>query len=86
MLTQVYQDIDEHEITISVINTYLAKAQEDYDEKNEEVDLTIYELKNVGSSRTPTYVKADSMSEPYTVESDEFDIADVVEDNLFWSP
>ena len=83
VLTQVYQDIDEHEITISVINTYLAKAQEDYDEKNEEVDLTIYELKNVGSSRTPTYVKADSMSEPYTVESDEFDIADVVEDNLF---
>ena len=83
VLTQVYQDIDNHEITIAVINTYLAKAQEDYDEKNEEVDLTIYELDNKGSSRTPVFVKMDDSKEDYTVESDEFDIADVAEDDLF---
>ena len=83
VLTQVYQDIDNHEITIAVINTYLAKAQEDYDEKNEEVDLTIYELDNKGSSRTPVFVKMDDSKEDYTVESDEFDIADVAENDLF---
>ncbi len=83
VLTQVYQDIDKHEITIAVINTYLAQAQEDYDEKNEEVDLTIYELDNKGSTRTPVYVKTDDNTEDYTVEADEFDIADVVEDDLF---
>ena len=83
VLTQVYQDIDNHEITIAVINTYLVKAQEDYDEKNEEVDLTIYELDNKGSSRTPVFVKMDDSKEDYTVESDEFDIADVAENDLF---
>ena len=83
VLTQVYQDIDTHEITIAVINTYLAQAQEDYDEKNEEVDLTIYELGNEGSTRTPAYVKTDDTKVDYTVEADEFDIEDVAEDDLF---
>ena len=36
VLTQVYQDIDNHEITIAVINTWLAKATEDYDDENSE--------------------------------------------------
>ena len=83
VLTQVYQDIDNHEITIAVINTYLAQAEEDYDEKNEEVDLVIYELGNEGSKRTPVYVKTDDTKVEYTVEADEFDIEDVAEDDLF---
>ena len=83
VLTQVYQDIDKHEITIAVINTYLAQAEEDYDEKNEEVDLVIYELGNEGSKRTPVYVKTDDTKVEYTVEADEFDIEDVAEDDLF---
>ena len=83
VLTQVYQDIDTHEITIAVINTYLAQAEEDYDEKNEEVDLVIYELGNEGSTRTPAYVKTDDTKVDYTVEADEFDIEDVAEDDLF---
>ena len=83
VLTQVYQDIDKHEITIAVINTYLAQAEEDYDEKNEEVDLVIYELGNEGSTRTPAYVKTDDTKVDYTVEADEFDIEDVAEDDLF---
>ena len=82
VLTQVYQDIDTHEITIAVINTYLAQAEEDYDEKNEEVDLTVYHVNNAGSSRSPIYVKADTTVD-YTVESDEFDIAEVAENDLF---
>ena len=83
VLTQVYQDIDTHEITIAVINTYLAQAEEDYDEKNEEVDLTVYHVDNDGSNRNPIYVKTDDTKVDYTVESDEFDIEDVAENDLF---
>ena len=88
VLTQVYQDIDTHEITIAIINTYLAQAEEDYDEKNEEVDLTVYHVQDKGTSRNAIFVKNgdEDLGETtvaYTVESDEFDIADVVEDDLF---
>ena len=88
VLTQVYQDIDTHEITIAVINTYLAQAEEDYDEKNEEVDLTVYHVQDKGTSRNAIFVKNGDEKKgdttvAYTVESDEFDIASVVEDDLF---
>ena len=88
VLTQVYQDIDTHEITIAVINTYLAQAEEDYDEKNEEVDLTVYHVQDKGSSRNAIFVKNGDEKKgdttvAYTVESDEFDIAEVAENDLF---
>ena len=88
VLTQVYQDIDTHEITIAVINTYLAQAEEDYDEKNEEVDLTVYHVQDKGSSRNAIFVKNGDEKKgdttvAYTVESDEFDIEDVAENDLF---
>ena len=79
VLTQVYQDIDKHEITIAIINTYLAQAEEDYDEKNEDLDLTIYNINEVSK----TFVKADNESESMTITSDDYDIADVAEDDLF---
>src|SRR5699024_5913054 len=88
VLTQVYQDIDTHEITIAVINTYLAQAEEDYDEKNEEVDLTVYHVQVKGTSRNAIFVKNGDEKKgdttvDYTVESDEFDIEDVAENDLF---
>ena len=35
VLTQVFLDTQDDEITVAIINTYLAKAAEDYDEKND---------------------------------------------------
>ena len=40
-LTEVYVDIDKHTIDIAIINTYLAKADGDYDEKKEELDIKV---------------------------------------------
>ena len=70
VLTQVFLDTQDDEITVAIINTYLAKAAEDYDEKNEEVALVIYELGNEGSTRTPAYVKTDDTKVDYTVDSE----------------
>ena len=80
VLTQVFLDTAEDEITIAVINTYLAIAEEDYDEKNEDVDLTVYSVDKVG---TNTYVKADDEKETMTVEAEDFDIDEVAEDDMF---
>ena len=60
VLTEVYVDINKRDITIAIINTYLAKAQEDYDTKNEEVDTVIYELGDKGSNNNHIFVKTDN--------------------------
>ena len=84
VLTQVFHDTVDDVITVAVINTYLAKAAEDYDDKNEDVELDVYAIENVGG-RTAAYVKNDSLTAPtaMTVEAEDFDIADVTEDQLF---
>ena len=42
----------------AVINTYLAQAAEDYDEKNDELDLTRLQwIDNLGSTQAPVYAK-----------------------------
>ena len=79
VLTQVFLDTAEDEITIAVINTYLAIAEEDYDEKNEDVDLTVYHVDKISKS----YVKADDEKETMTVEAEDFDIDEVAEDDMF---
>ena len=42
VLTEVYLDSDAKEITIASINTYLAQATSDYNEKSETVTLQVY--------------------------------------------
>ena len=79
VLTQVFLDTAEDEITIAVINTYLAIAEEDYDEKNEDVDLTVYHVDEISKS----YVKADDEKVTMTVEAEDFDIDEVAEDDMF---
>ena len=48
VLTQVFVDNDKKDITVSIINTYLAIADEDYSEKKDEVTLTVYGLEKKG--------------------------------------
>ena len=77
VLTQVFVDNQSKEITISIINTYLAFADKDYDEKKEELDITAYGL----TKEKDEYVKVDTKDEdkvPFTLESEDFDIADYV--------
>ena len=92
VLTQVYVDNIDKQVYVAVINTYLAQAAEDYDEKNDELDLTVYMIDNLGSTQSPVYAKRVTNNgvldpadydETITVEGDDFDIEDVAEDDLF---
>ena len=92
VLTQVYVDNINKQVYVAVINTYLAQAAEDYDEKNDELDLTVYMIDNLGSTQSPVYAKRVTNNgvldpadydETITVEGDDFDIEDVAEDDLF---
>ena len=80
VLTQVFHDTKNDVITITVINTYLAKAEEDYNEKNDDVDLMVYAIKDGG---TKQYVKDTKAKTELTVEGEDFAIEDVTEDQLF---
>ena len=44
VLTQVFVDTDKHEIDIAIINTYLAKADDDYNERKDEASFTIWSV------------------------------------------
>ena len=83
VLTQVYQDIDNHKITIAVINTYLAKATEDYDDKNNEVDLDVYAIKDEGRDQYVKTLTSNEDKEDFTIAGEDFDIEDVADGDLF---
>ena len=83
VLTQVFLDTVEDEITVAIINTYLAQADEDYNEKTEDLDLTVYKIDNKGTKAAPAYVKTAKSTVGMTVEVEDFDIEDVSEDDLF---
>ena len=65
-LTQVFVDSDNKDVIVTVINTYLAKADTDYNEKKEEVSFKLY--------------APDSLNEKIMdVSAEDFAIEDVVE-------
>ena len=68
-LTQVFVDSDAEEVVVTVINTYLAKANADYSEKKDSVTFGIYE-----DNKSTTLNK--------TVSGEDFDIADIKKDDF----
>lgn len=64
-LTEVYFDKDTKEATVVCINTYLAKADGDFDKDDEEVDVTI----------------SSALLSSATLSSDDFAVANVQEDD-----
>jgi len=86
VLTQVFKDTkagnngEKTEISIVVINTYLAKAQEDYDSKNEDVDLKVYQLDKVS---TNVLRKTDDKAIPLTVDNEDINVENVKKNDLF---
>ena len=84
VLTEVYVDSAEKDVYIAIINTYLAIADEDYDAKNGEVDLTVYALDNTGTTKNPEYIKDKTENGiSVTVEDEDIDVSDVKEDDMF---
>ena len=88
VLTEVYVDTTEHEVTIAIINTYLA-VTDDYDDDDDEVDLEIYSVEDKGRQNDRIFVKNtdDEDGDPYTVNNvtvagEDFDIADYVDGDV----
>lgn len=63
-LTEVYYDEDKDTVKVITINTYLAQVNGDYDEKDEELDLT-----DVEGTKAPTLTGKNA----WTLSSDDFD-------------
>ena len=75
-------DNDKDVVTIAIINTYLAFADDDYDDRNGEVDLTVYGIKDKGSNE---YVKTTGGDDhaSFDVSEDDFYIENVVDGDSF---
>ena len=50
VLTQVFVDNNSKEITVAIINTYLALANKDYDSKKDEIGFDVYGIDKVATS------------------------------------
>ena len=89
VLTQVYVDSDNKDVYIAVINTYLAVASDDYNEKKDEATYTVWSLENKGTSSDKTLVKAlpakstdAAINLDLTVSGEDFAIEEVKEDDI----
>ena len=91
VLTQVFRNTADEEITISIINTYLAKADADYDERDDSIDFTVWGIENKGndiyvkntSDRTNTLTDGyDAYSAPFPVENADITVEGYVEDDI----
>ena len=82
-LTQVYVDTDEdvQEVTIAIINTYLAKANSDYNENRDELALTVY---NLADDNDDNLLKDNADDVTLRVDSEDFPmVEDAVEGDFF---
>ena len=79
VLTQVFVDSDSKEITVAIINTYLAIASSDYNTKKEAVTFDVYALEKVSDE----YVKNTDKKVSLTASIDDFAVEDVKEDDAY---
>ena len=80
VLTQVFQDTDSKEVYIAVINTYLAKASDDYDAKKEQAKFTVYAV----DKKSNEYVLDMTQDETNVVaDNDDIDVTGVKEDEFY---
>ena len=87
VLTQVFLDANKHEVTVSVINTYLARAKADYNEKRDEVSFNVYAIDKATANSTDYYWKnldrPNDQKETMLVSGEDFNVADVKENDTF---
>ena len=78
VLTQVFVDPNEGangKVYIAIINTYLAVAEADYNEKRDEADFTVWALTEYNN--TGKLVKDKNDTKSLTVKGEDLDVADV---------
>ena len=83
VLTQVFEDTASKDVYIAIINTYLAKATDDYDEKKDEATFDVYGLDKVSNTYVKTLTKNED-KESFDVSAEDIALAaDVVEDEVY---
>ena len=81
VLTEVYVNTTDREVTIAIINTYLAQANSDYNENRDELSLTVY---NLDQDNDDNLIKDNDQDTTLRVEGEDFAMAaDAVEDDFF---
>ena len=83
VLTQVFQDTDEKEVYIAVINTYLAQAKKDYDTKKESADFTVYHVDEKAVTGGYEYIKTAAKTVSLTADNDDVNVENVKEDGFY---
>ncbi len=87
MLTQVFVDTGAKEVYIAVINTYLAKALDDYDERHDEVTYAVWSVNDVTpGTASLDLVKDTDELENLDVSGEDFDITEVAKDDISSGP
>ena len=81
VLTQVFVDNDNDEVTIVEINTFLAKADADYNAKKDSVTLNIYGANKVGKD---VYVKDTDENTTAEVKGEDFAIVETMKEDDFY--
>ncbi|MCI7734537.1 MAG: S-layer homology domain-containing protein [Dysosmobacter sp.] len=90
VLTQVFVDEDNKQATVTMINTYLAIADKDYNAKKDEVSFDVYGIKETSKGVFEKFDTDDSNSnkvtlvkESMSVSGDDFAIEDIEEDDAY---
>ena len=83
VLTQVFVDPDTDHVYIAVINTYLAKANSDYNSRKDEVDFEVWSVEDVADNKNNMrLVKNTDEKETLTVKGEDFAIEDVKDGDI----
>ena len=83
VLTQVFVDSDEKEVTVAIINTYLAIASSDYSEKKEEATFKVYGVEEKSVSGGKEYIKNTDKKVTLTASNEDFAVEGVEEDDAY---
>ena len=83
VLTQVFVDNDEDVVTIAIINTYLAIASDDYNEKKDTAPFDVYGINKSGEVYFKDLNDGGEDVKSMTASAEDFDIEDVVEGDAF---
>ena len=79
VLTEVYVDTDAKEVTIAIINTYVAVATKDYDSKKEVATFEIWAIDDAGKKQ---FVKNGDFKETLTASVEDYDVEDIEKDDI----
>jgi uncharacterized protein YozE (UPF0346 family) len=84
VLTRVFVDTDEQTVNIAIINTYLAKANADYNSKTDEASFAVYGISKKSDEFVKTLTDDEDVYTPVKVSAEDISAAaNVLEDEIY---